>query len=329
MEDLQDMFINSTIGVPVGIITIEDVIEELLGDEIIDETDRFVDNMKTSKVDPATLREHLPQSLRTLLNWGSFMPRGQAGKRGLGDLQGAAQPLLDAEGGDCVLWRSRPSTPVRAGDMHGKVLQGPFVSSFMSPLRQQAEVGGVVAAEASGSGGLSGGTAIPPASGAGPSGAASVDGGSGGRAPSVPSAKAIGDAISKLEQHFQSNPELSDAIVTLQAAEDMSAFVSAAAPVGRATGATGTLTAPMEAVGPPAPEMGTRGGQGTTQNAPGHSGASAKSLVPSFRAAAAKRSASVQLREKHLRALEQRAAGAAAAAATAAAPTPPPPLDEA
>jgi CBS domain containing-hemolysin-like protein len=35
---------SSPAGEPIGIITIEDVLEELMGQEILDETDQFVDN---------------------------------------------------------------------------------------------------------------------------------------------------------------------------------------------------------------------------------------------------------------------------------------------
>ncbi|CAL5220784.1 g2852 [Coccomyxa viridis] len=52
---------------PVGIITIEDVLEELLQHEIVDETDQFVDNMRSQKVNTATLLKSLPPHLRNMI----------------------------------------------------------------------------------------------------------------------------------------------------------------------------------------------------------------------------------------------------------------------
>lgn len=54
-------------GTPVGVITIEDIMEELIGDDIIDETDRFVDRLKTSRVDRTALSQRLPEGLQPLL----------------------------------------------------------------------------------------------------------------------------------------------------------------------------------------------------------------------------------------------------------------------
>lgn len=54
-------------GTAVGIITIEDIMEELIGDDIIDETDRFVDRLKTSLVDRTALSQRLPEGLQPLL----------------------------------------------------------------------------------------------------------------------------------------------------------------------------------------------------------------------------------------------------------------------
>lgn len=52
---------------PVGIITIEDVIEELIRSEIVDETDIFVDNEHSVKVNQTVLAQTLPERLRAVL----------------------------------------------------------------------------------------------------------------------------------------------------------------------------------------------------------------------------------------------------------------------
>ena len=51
-------------GDPVGIITIEDVLEELLGTEIVDETDQYIDNLRQHRVNTGVLVRGLPRHLR-------------------------------------------------------------------------------------------------------------------------------------------------------------------------------------------------------------------------------------------------------------------------
>lgn len=49
----------SDVGEVIGLITIEDVVETLIGTEILDETDRFVDNERTQRVEHRYLPERL------------------------------------------------------------------------------------------------------------------------------------------------------------------------------------------------------------------------------------------------------------------------------
>lgn len=79
--------------VPIGILTIEDVLEELLGDEIIDETDTFVDNYRKMKVNKANLSRALPPYLRKALRAsphpGSLVPGLQIYRMPSGSLKTA------------------------------------------------------------------------------------------------------------------------------------------------------------------------------------------------------------------------------------------------
>lgn len=96
---------------------------QLLGAEIVDETDLFVDNLCTSRVDAGELSKQLPARLRKVLARGEFTPRvGRLGVQRLGASSGggagpaaaaAAAAAVVADGGHVVVHAPHHQQPPR------------------------------------------------------------------------------------------------------------------------------------------------------------------------------------------------------------------------